>query len=151
MTFFDIGMKDTKFMSAKEKDLVLRQWEAFLKSGCAQERFTLALYHHLMQHCSFIAHYDRAGFYDTYFVNGDDTAHFLTQFDRSKGCVSVEYGDTWWLTSPDCADINSAMVDVAARYIPILTPLALKKQREADVARARALLARHGIELKETE
>lgn len=138
---------DTKFMPAKEKERVLRAWESFLKNGCRPQDFTEALYHHLMQHCSFIAHYDRRGFYDTYFVEGEDTAHFLTQFDRSKGCQSVEYGATYWLTG-DYADINNAMVDVAAKYIPLITQQALKKQKQVDVIRARGLLLKHGITLE---
>lgn len=142
--FFRSQFTDTKFMPAKEKERVLRAWEAFLKNGCRKEDFTEALYHHLMQRCSFIAHYDRRGFYDTYFVEGEDTAHFLTQFDRSKGCMSVEYGDHWWIGG-DYADINNAMVDVAAKYIPLLTQQALKRQKEADIAHARGLLAKHGI------
>ena len=139
--------QDTKFMTATEKARVIRAWETFLRGGCRQEDFTSALYEHLIQHCSFIAHYDRGGFYRTYFVEGEDTAHFLTQFDRSRGCKSVEYGGTWWLTG-EYADINSAMVDVAAKYIPALTQMALRRQQEADIARARALLGRHGIRLK---
>ena len=60
-------LTDTNFMTAKEKAQVLRQWERFLKGGCQAKDFTEALYHHLMQHCMFIAHYDRGGFYATYF------------------------------------------------------------------------------------
>lgn len=139
---------DTKFMSAQEKRQVLRAWERFLKNGCRREDFTKALYEHLIQHCSFIAHYDLNGFYQTYFLEGDDTAHFLTQFDLSKGCLSVEYGGGWWLNG-DYADLNHAMVDVAAKYITALTQQALARQRKADIERARALLAKHGIALKE--
>ena len=142
------GFTGTKFMTAQEKKRVLQAWESFLKSGCRPESFTKALYHHLMQNCMFIAHYDRGGFYETYFANGEDTAHFLTQFDRSKGCVSVEYGMDIWLRG-DYADINNAMVDLAARYIPVLTQQARNRQKQADIARARALLAKHGIALKE--
>ncbi|MBI4294657.1 MAG: hypothetical protein HY669_00645 [Chloroflexi bacterium] len=139
-----------KYMSAKEKEQVLRAWETFLKNGCRPQDFTEALYHHLIQHCSFTAHYDRGGFYHTYFANGEDTTHFLTQFDRSRGCKSVEYGGGWWLTG-DYADINNAMVDVAARYIPQLTRQAQSRQRQAEIARARALLAKHGIAVVQDE
>lgn len=149
--FFEASFKDSKFLSAKEKERVLKAWETFLRNGCRQEDFTHALYEHLHQHCSFIAHYDRAGFYQIYFVEGEDTAHFLTQFDRSKGCVSVEYGADYWLTSPDYADINNALVEVATKYIPFLTQAAEARQRKADIAEARALLGKHGIELKEVQ
>ncbi len=146
-------MKDTKFMTAKEKEKGLRDWERFLKNGCRRADFTKALYHHLTQHCSFIAHYDVGGFYDTYFAQGDDTVHFLSQFDRSKGCRSIEYGDTYWIRDGNdvCGgyyDINNAMVDIATKYIHVLVAGSEGRQKKADVARAQALLAKHGIEMK---
>jgi len=140
---------DVKLMSAREKAQVLRQWETFLRHGCKWEYFTKALYHHLIQHCSFIAHYDRAGFYGTYFHNGEDTVRFLGQFDAKKAEAcgaprSVEYGDTWWV-SGDYEDINRAMIEVAGQYIPQLVEGARESQRSADILRARALLAKHGL------
>jgi hypothetical protein len=108
---------DVKFMTAKEKELTLKAWVTFLKHGCKMEHFTERLYHHLMQHCSFIAHYNRGGFYDTYFLNGDDKAKFMSQFDESQFCRSVEYGDSRWYTDPDYEDLNRAMVRAAKPYI----------------------------------
>jgi len=148
MELFPTRFTDAKFMTAQEKRRVLQAWETFLKNGCRRESFTNALYEHLIQDCSFIAHYDQGGFYQTYFANGEDTAYFLTQFDRSKGCLSVEYGMGYWLHG-DYADINNAMVDVAAKYIPVLTQQAQNRQKQADIARARALLAKYGLALKE--
>lgn len=142
-------MQDTQFMSAAEKMKVLRQWELFLKSGCTWEKFTKALYEHLHLHCSFIAHYDRAGFYSTYFESGDDMAHFLSQFDQrqAQACgipLSIEYGMTYWATG-DYADINMAMIQVASKYIPQLTEIAQNHQKDVDVARAMALFKKHGL------
>ena len=139
-------LKDTKFMSAAEKRRVLKQWETFLKYGCKAEHFTKPLYHHLMQHCSFIAHYDRGGFYATYFEEPEDTAHFLSQFDNRNGLPrSVEYGMTYWITDSDYGDINVAMCQVASKYLDVLTGIANKQQKERDVLRARSLLAKHGL------
>ena len=143
----DYIMKDTQFMTAKEKTATLKAWETFLKYGCKREHFTKALYHHLMQHCSFIAHYDINGFYCEYFERGDDTVKFLSQFDKAKGCLSVEYGYDYWLGG-DYSDINPAMVDIAARYIAGLVTQFQNNQEDSDLAHARALLARHGIEVK---
>ncbi len=143
--------KDTKFMTAAEKAKVLRHWEQFLKSGCKKEHFTESLYHHLIQHCSFIAHYNREGFYATYFEEPEDTVHFLSQFDDSKGPPrSIEYGMTYWITGGNdvCSeyyDINTAMCQVAALYIPALVAFARVAQEQKDVARAQALLAKHGL------
>ena len=86
-------LHDAKFMSAAEKSKVLKNWELFLKSGLEQDKFTQALYHHLIQHCSFIAHYDIHGFYATYFERGNSTLNFLSQFDTRHGIPqSFEYG-----------------------------------------------------------
>ena len=145
-------LKDVKFMSAKEKAMVLKQWEAFLKGGCQRKKFTEKLYGHLIQHCAFIAHYDRGGFYATYFESGDDTVHFLLQFDNRNGIPkSIEYGMTYWYTDPDYNDINSEMCRIASPYIPFLVVEAEAKQRGHDLEMATLLLAKHGIQLKEVE
>ena len=94
-------MKSTKFMSAEEKEKVLKDWQRFIESDFSQTRFTKALYNHLIQHCSFIAHYNQAGFYGTYFEDPEDTMRFLKQFDRDLGCKSVEYGMDYWITGED--------------------------------------------------
>ncbi len=141
-------LHDTKFMSAAEKQQVLKHWEAFLKRGLEKQHFTKALYHHLMQHCSFIAHYDIHGFYATYFENGDDTLHFLSQFDTRKGIPrSIEYGMTYWLTDADYYDVNTEMCRIAFPYIPALELQAKNSQRHADLAHAEALLKKHGVSI----
>ena len=144
-----VELNDSQFMSADEKRKVLNQWETFLRCGCKWERFTKSLYHHLIQHCSFIAHYDRAGFYGTYFRHGEDTAHFLSQFDGRNGepPPSVEYGMTCWAIG-DYEDINGEMIRIAGRYIPTLITKSGLKQKEADVEEAKRLLAKHGMALK---
>jgi len=149
----DPQLTDSQFLSGAEKRKILKHWELFLKHGCRWEHFTNALYEHLHQHCSFIAHYDRRGFYETYFETGDDTVHFLSQFEKRKAEPhgtprSIEYGMTYWVTG-DYADINKAMIEVASIYIPTLEKVARLSQLEADVAQARLLLAKHNIELKE--
>jgi hypothetical protein len=142
-------LKDVQFMTAAEKMKVLQQWELFLKSGLNKDKFTKDLYHHLIQHCSFIAHYDLNGFYSTYFDEGDDTINFLSQFDNRNGIPkSIEYGYGSWYTDPDYHDINSAMCRVAARYIPGLIEQAKKKQRKMDFTLAEGLLRKHGINIK---
>ena len=109
MPMLKITMKDAQFMSAQEKEKVLKQWDTFLKYGCQREHFTKPLYTHLIMHCSFIAHYDIHGFYLTYFENGDDAIQFLSQFDRSKGYRSIEYGMHDWIRDGnDVCALNSA-------------------------------------------
>ena len=141
-------LHDSKFMPAAEKSKVLKHWEMFLRSGLEKDKFTKLLYHHLIQHCSFIAHYDIHGFYAAYFESGDDTVRFLSQFDDSNGMSkSVEYGMTYWLTDEEYYDINSEMVRIASKYIPILIQQAKNQQRAADITRAKALLAKHGMKV----
>lgn len=157
MTLHDLAQKrgpgalhDSKFMLASQKSRVLKQWDTFLKSGCAKEKFTKQLYNHLIMHCSFIAHYDINGFYATYFENGDDTVHFLSQFDDRNGMPkSVEYHMTYWLTDEEYYDINSEMVRIAGKYIPALIKQAEAKQRRRDIHLAELLLAKHGLKLPE--
>lgn len=118
--------RDVKFMSAAQKTTALRAWIRFLKSGLQFEHFTNALYDHLIQHCSFIAHYNRAGFYSHYFHAGDSIVRFLSQFDSRGPCLSVEYGDRRWL-SGDYADINLAMIAEGQPIIPVLIETARRR------------------------
>jgi hypothetical protein len=131
-------------MSAAQKTTVLRAWVRFLKTGLRFDQFTKALYDHLIQHCSFIAHYNRAEFYNHYFEAGDSTAFFLSQFDSRGRCLSVEYGGRHWL-SGDYEDVNRAMIAEGGAFIPSLLDTARRKQEAADIATATALLAKHGI------
>src|SRR5919202_5205674 len=98
---------DSQCMTAKEKEQVLKQWETFLKHGLQSAHFTGKLYKHLTLHCSFIAHYNIHGFYETYFESPEQSLKFLSQFDREQGAYSVEYGWTYWLQD-EYSDINNA-------------------------------------------
>lgn len=109
---------DEPFMSAAEKDSVLKSWVRFLKGGCAWHDFTTALYEHLTLHCCFIAHYSRSGFYEHYFSSpSQHTLRFLNQFDPAKPGISAEIGMLVWLNGPTAADLNRAMRDAAAPYV----------------------------------
>ncbi len=142
-------LHDSKFMSAAEKSKILKHWEMFLKSGLEKDKFTRVLYEHLHQHCHFIAHYDIHGFYATYFESGDDTIHFLSQFDTRKGKPeSIEYGYcACWLTDEEYSDVNIEMCRIAWRYIPVLELKAKNDQRHADLVQAELLLKKHGVKL----
>jgi len=152
--------KDVEFMSAEEKGMVLRDWERFLVKLTERQgptpteedharvlrAFTNRLYKHLHLHCSFIAHFDRRGFFDTYFTDPADTLRFLRQFDKDSDCRAVECGGSWWLRG-DYADINQAMCEA---LLPVKAELYAKLQKEAkqrDIQAATALLAKHGIAL----
>lgn len=119
--------KDVEFMTAKEKELVLKSWKNFLTKLLEYKEevyddygsnlptlyrsFTERLYTHIMQNCEFIAHYDRHGFYQNYFADPEDSFNFFQQFDKDKGNNSFEYGGRMWLTYEPYMDINQAMCD----------------------------------------
>lgn len=73
---FDIPkiMSDGQFLSALDKQKILRQWGKYVHCGFKPEMFTKAIYEHLHLHCGFIAHYDRMGFYYTYW--NDEVVRF---------------------------------------------------------------------------
>lgn len=143
----DCVFSDEQFMSAEEKRTVLRAWIRFLKSNCAESQFTEALYHHLSLHCSFIAHYNRLGFYEYYFrVASPDIFRFLDQFDSAKPGRSAEMGDTLWLMPRMTgSDLNQAMREAATPYIAQLRLQFKEQQRQAEINLAAMLLARHGL------
>lgn len=139
--------RDTQFMSAKEKELVLKAWKTFIVHGMQFKHFTKRLYAHLSLRCEFIAHYNKHGFYDVYFASGseENTRKFLRQFNRILGDgKSVEYGLTHWLNG-DYTDINSAMCEVVERYETELDRDLRGSMRKRDIALARRLLSKHGI------
>ena len=92
---------DVKFMTAKEKKLVLKNWKSFLKHGLKKQHFTKRLYNHLHLHCGYIAHYDIHGFYSTYFEAGQDTERFFEHF-----CT---YTKANFGANSDYDDLNAAM------------------------------------------
>ena len=143
---------DERFMSADEKSKVLHAWKRFLESGCEKARFTEALYHHLIQHCSFIAHLDRHNFYDFYFARIEgDLFRFLDQFDPEKPGISAEYGMTYWLDSHNTgSDLNRAMRETAGPYLQKVRQRFKETRRQADIEAARQLLARYDLVVAET-
>lgn len=137
--------RDVEFMTAKEKELVLKQWITFVKNGFQLKHFTKGLYHHLMQHCSFIAHYDRGGFYSTYFERPEDTVRFLAQFDLDEGGESTEYGGIGWRQREDYTDINTAMCRAIDPYKDAIYARCQNQAVDRDVEAGIALLKARGI------
>ena len=103
--------RDVEFMTAREKELVLKAWKTFIKHGFQYKHFNKRLYEHLSLHCSFMAHYNRYGFWYEYFEDPNDTVRFLSQFDKAFGFKAVELGMNVWFYCRDYQDLNNAMVD----------------------------------------
>ena len=118
---------DVEFMTAKEKELVLKNWETCLKHDLQRKHFRKRLYDHLHLHCGFIAHYSRDGFYSTYFEAGEDTQRFFEHFCNHT-------------TTMDYDDLNTSMQEVYSKYRSIIL-----KQTEDDVTERLKLL---GISLE---
>jgi len=127
-------------MSADEKEKVRQDWQRFVESGFSKVKFTKSLYNHLIQHCSFIAHYNQGGFYDTYFEDPEHTLRFLKQFDKDFGCKSVEYGMDYWLSSEDYGDVNTAMVEAFEPYKVDIYPWLRQKAKEKKLAQIQTLM-----------
>lgn len=126
-------------MTAEEKEKVLKDWHRFIESDFDKARFTKALYNHLIQHCSFIAHYNQAGFYGTYFEDPGSTMGFLRQFDKDHGCKSIEYGMDYWIKSEDYRDINTAMVEAFEPYKTEIYPRLRQRAKEKKLDQIHAL------------
>ena len=146
-----MDFRDAEFMSAAEKAKVLRAWTRFCRSGFKWQWFTKALYEHLIQHCSFIAHYNRAGFFGVYFAPMNErTLKFIGQFDPKGNGLSVEYWtDYWWRGGNDVSeqyyDINAAMREAMGPHVEYLREavrLSMTVQATLDRDQAEERLAR---------
>jgi len=122
------GFTDSKFMTAFEKDKVLDDWNTFLKSDFDPQFFTDKLYNHLTAHASFIAHFNRGGFYNTYFQDPERTLGFLKQFDADGNMDSVEYGYDGWLTDSTAGDLNKGMI---VAFTPLKNKIYLTLRNES--------------------
>jgi hypothetical protein len=67
----------TKFSSAAEKAEFGNAFLHFLDADCPQELFTKKLYNRLSMTFGHIAHYNRGGFYDTWFTRAGNKAAFI--------------------------------------------------------------------------
>ncbi len=137
---------DAKFTSAKDKRLTLKAWITFLKRGLKRQHFTKRLYKHLIQHCSFIAHYNLNGFYSYYFTDPNRTKDFICQFDNDKGQNSIEIGTTYWLTSQDYSDINGAMCNALNEYKADIYANCQSDEFKNDTALVAHILSKHSLD-----
>ena len=153
-------MKDTEFMTAKEKELVLKQWKRFvakIKEVWSKEQvfqtdleglynaFTKRIYDHLHLSCSFIAHFNRHGFFSTYFVEPEKLIDFLHQFDKDLEYRSIEMGGMDYWIFGDYADLNLEMCKVVGEHKEKLYEVLSRHARSDDIEQAKKLLSKHGI------
>jgi len=135
---------DEHFLPADTKHLILKNWIAFTRSGFAWEQFTERLYAYLMGNCGFVAHYNRAGFWHTYFTSGDDKIRFIEQFDRRKA------KNNWKMeiyASGSYSDLFNAMVSEMEKYLSVHYAACASEQKQLDLEKCEKLLNRHGLTL----
>lgn len=100
--------RDVEFMTAREKEMVLKNWRTFLQHGLQKQHFTKRLYEHLHLHCGFIANYNIYMFHSTYFEAGQDTERFFEHF-----CA---YTLDHCGANSDYNDVNAAMRQVYEEF-----------------------------------
>jgi len=116
-------MTNTRFLSAEGKRYILKQWTTFIKSGFNPGRFTETTYNHLHLRAGFIAHYDRSGFYYTYW--NDEVIRFAAENGyETAPAPKVFYEWERFLKAFDIrgeyADINTAMMIVLENELSAL-------------------------------
>jgi hypothetical protein len=67
----------TKFSTAEDKASFGNTFLHFIESECARTAFSKSFYNRLSMCFSHIAHYDAAGFYETWFTSDADRLRFL--------------------------------------------------------------------------
>lgn len=94
MTFTSSQFKPTKWDTADDKVAFAKQFVRFVQSDFAAKHFTERFYRRLSNTFGHIAHYNRGGFWDTFFTSTADKVQFLEQ-TLQHPC----YGDPAWTYS----------------------------------------------------
>lgn len=94
MTFTSSQFTPTQWDTAQDKAAFAKQFVRFVQSGFAGKYFTDKFYRRLSNTFGNIAHYNRDGFWDTFFSTTADKVRFLEQ-TLQHPC----YGDPAWTYS----------------------------------------------------
>lgn len=104
--------KSTQFMTAEEKEKVVKNFKKFIASDLDEGSFTKALYNHLHVHCGFIAHYNKDGFYQSRFVGLENLKTTLHGIQRSATECSSDYRDLNTVLSQIVAENYEKIIQV---------------------------------------
>ena len=131
MTFDPSQFTPTQWSTAQDKAAFANRFVRFVQSDFAEKHFTKKCYQRLSNTFSHIAHYNRGGFWETFFTTTADKVRFL-KMTVQYPC----YGDPSWTFS----DVERAV----QAWIKAEGTLEQYQQRLADEIEAgeRALLAR---------
>ncbi len=94
MTFPSTQFTATQWSTVQDKATFAKQFVRFVQSDFAARHFTERFYRRLSKTFGHIAHYNRAGFWDTFFTTTADKVRFLEQTLQDP-C----YGDPAWTYS----------------------------------------------------
>ena len=94
MTFDPSQFTPTKWNTAKDKAVFAKQFVRFVQSDFAAKHFTEKFYRRLSNTFGHIAHYNRGGFWETFFTTTADKVRFL-KMTLQYPC----YGDPAWTYS----------------------------------------------------
>ena len=75
----------TKFSTVEDKEKFVHQFKKFIESDFAKSKFPKWFYNRLSMTFGHIAHYNQAGFFETFFTNTRDKVRFL-QSTLETGC-----------------------------------------------------------------
>ena len=131
MTFDPSQFTPTKWDTAKDKAAFAKQFVRFVQSDFAAKHFTEKFYRRLSNTFGHIAHYNRGGFWETFFTTTADKVRFL-KMTLQYPC----YGDPTWTYS----DVERAL----QQWIQVSNLLEQYRQRMTEETEAgeRTQLAR---------
>ena len=73
----------TKYHTAEEKEKVLKRFQRFFERGCPISGFDRLLYIYASNMFGHIAHYNRSGYYETWFSSPSRIAEWLDRAERA--------------------------------------------------------------------
>ncbi len=91
MNFCPSQFTPTKWQTAQDKAAFAKQFVRFVQSDFAAKHFTEKFYQRLSNTFGHIAHYNRGGFWDTFFTDTADKVRFLEMILQWSW-----YGDPAW-------------------------------------------------------
>ena len=89
--FHSVQFTATQWESAEQKAKFANQFIDFILSGYKATKFPKWFYNRLSMCFGFIAHYNRGGFYDTYFTNDSNVHNFLNSIIDFNCCGDPEF------------------------------------------------------------
>jgi len=133
---------DAQYMTAKDKETVLKHWKKFIINSFQRKDFTKQLYNHLIQHCGYIAHFNMEGFYSVYFSSPLGTKTFVEDFSVGGEYKYIQ-GERWL---PDYKDIGEKMDEFLEIHKGRIKLRCAKEICENDLEIARNILKKYNIE-----